>query len=136
MNMQDTINYCKSLRHIGCNKFKNVIILNVEFDIIFAHLNYIENIIGYNSDDQPLHGKPRFNCLHPDTHCDYPVLSNDDYLVGFTDPLYSNGFKFKFANGAGYGYLQTADILNDSIEFISFGNKDEFNNLKYKSQIK
>ena len=131
MNSQhDILGYCKQLRYVGNNKFNNPIILDVDFDTLFPYLCGIENIIGYNNDRNTI-GKPRFNCLFPSTHCDYPILSKDYYLIGFTDSLNSDSAKFKFACGAGNEYLKNSKILRDSIEFINFGEKEEFNNLNY-----
>jgi hypothetical protein len=91
----------KQMRFIGKENFVDGVRLDIDFDDIFENLPYFGGVLGLK-DNGSIGGKPRFNCLYPDTHCDMPILSKDYYLIGFTDSLNGDSVIFRFVIGDCY----------------------------------
>lgn len=85
----------QNLRFVGQDNFNSGVVLDISFSDIIPDINNFLSVIGLNKDNKPI-GKPRFTRVVPQTHCEMPMLTNDYYLIGFTDVLNRSSEKFRF----------------------------------------
>ena len=86
----------KKLRYIDDKAFDKGIILDITFEDIIDVVNDFESVIGLDGSNKPVFAKPRFKLVMPANHCDMPMLTNDNYLIGFTDARSSAAVKYRF----------------------------------------
>lgn len=110
----------KNMRFIGEENFIKGIRLNIDFDDIFKEILYFGGVIGLK-DNGSIAGKPRFNSLYPDNHCDMTIFSKDYYLIGFTDPLSQSSDIFRFVIGDCYNeYMHTESTKKKLLNYEYF----------------
>jgi len=111
----------KEIRFFGEDNFHKGARLNISFEEVAPYLSNFSSVVGFN-EDGAANGKPRFDAIVPMPHCDMPLLSEDYYLIGFTDSVNSSTVKFRFYfDDCGGEYLNNHEDLEKWLsQFESF----------------